>query len=207
MIRIGLTGGIASGKSTAARLLGGLGAHVLDADRLGHRTYEPGGRAHTRVIEAFGPGVRGADGTIDRVALGKCVFGNPEALSRLTAIVWPEIRALAQAELDELERARPDAVAVVEAAVLYEARWEDLFDEVWVVGVEREIAIRRLALRNGFSREQALERIAAQLSNAERRARADVVIENSGNEAELEAQIAREWERARARAQSPLPSR
>jgi dephospho-CoA kinase len=204
MIRIGLTGGIASGKSTAARMLAQLGAKVLDADRLGHRTYEPGGPAYARVIEAFGEEVRAPDGTIDRAALGKRVFGDPEALSILTGIVWPEIRALARAELDALEREDPDGVAVVEAAVLFEARWDDLFHEIWVVRVERETAVRRLAQRSGMTREQAHARIAAQLSDAERTARAHVVIDNSGTEEELRTQIEREWNRLRTH---PAPAR
>ena len=98
MIVVGLTGGIASGKSTVARALALRGAHVIDADKLGHRAYEPGTRAHREVIATFGAEVRAADGTIDRAALGAKVFGKPAELKRLTDIVWPEIRRLAEAE-------------------------------------------------------------------------------------------------------------
>ena len=195
MRTIGLTGGIASGKSTAARVLGGLGAHGIDADALGHRVYEPGSPGFAAVVEAFGGDVVGADGGIDRGVLGGKVFGRPDEMRRLTDIVWPEIRALAEREIARLAERDPGGVAVLEAAVLLEAGWEDLVDEVWAVLVEPETAVARLAERNGLTREQALARIESQIDNAERRARADVAIENSGTLAEFEARIEGEWGR------------
>ena len=190
---IGLTGGIASGKSTAARYLGTLGAHVIDADKLGHAAYLPGTDAHRQVIDTFGEQVRAADGTIDRKALGAEVFGKPEALAQLTAIVWPEIRRLAEAEIDTTRQARPDTVFVLEAAVLLEAGWDDLVDEVWVVTVERDVAITRATARDGVERAAIEKRIDAQLSNDERRARADRVLSNNGDEAELRRQLDDAW--------------
>jgi phosphopantetheine adenylyltransferase/dephospho-CoA kinase len=186
---VGLTGGIASGKSTVARELARRGARVIDADKLGHRAYEPGSEAQRRVIAAFGPEVRAADGTIDRAALGAKVFGKPEQLKRLTDIVWPEIRRLAEAEIAALAEAEPSTVVVLEAAVLFEAGWEPLVDEVWVVVVERAVAIERAVARGGLTAAQVEARLDAQLSNAERRARADVVIDNSGAEAALAPQL------------------
>jgi len=195
VIVIGLTGGIASGKSTAARELARRGARVIDADKLGHRAYEPGSAAHRDVIAAFGPEVRAADGTIDRAALGACVFGKPEQLKRLTDIVWPEIRRLAQAEIAALRAAEPRAVVVLEAAVLFEAGWEPLVDEIWVVIVPRELAVQRAVARGGLSAAQVEARIDAQLGNAERRRRAHVVVDNAGDETALARQLAEHWER------------
>lgn len=189
-----------------ARELARRGAHVIDADRLGHRVYEPGTRAHAAVVAAFGPEVSAADGSIDRAALGARAFGKPEQLRRLTDIVWPEIRRLAEAEIAALRVERPAAIVVLEAAVLFEAGWEPLVDEIWVVIVERATAIARAVARGGLSAAAVEARIDAQLSNEARRARADVVIDNGGDEAALGVQIDTQWRRlqraalARARA-------
>jgi dephospho-CoA kinase len=188
-----LTGGIASGKSTVTTFFRERGIPVIDADLLGHRTYEPATDTHRKVIEAFGRDIVAADGTIDRKALGAKVFGKPAELKRLTDVVWPGIRRLASEALAEFEAAG-NSVVVLEAAVLFEAGWEDLVDEVWVVVVEPEIAVQRLASRNGLEPEAARARIASQLSNAERIARADVIIENNGTLEELMARITQAWE-------------
>lgn len=192
---IGLTGGIASGKSTAARYLGELGAHVIDADLLGHRVYEPGTGAFAAVVRVFGDDVVGTDGRIDRKALGGKVFGQPQALERLTDIVWPEIRRLAEAEIADITSRAPERSVVLEAAVLFEAGWEDVVDEVWVVVVDREVAVRRAMARDGSDAAAVQRRIDAQLTNDERRARADVVIDNSGDEAALQEQLDAQWRR------------
>ncbi len=178
--------------------MNGLGCTVIDADRLGHRVYEPGTPGFRAVVECFGNEIVAADGSIDRAALGQRVFGKPEALAQLTSIVWPEIRKLAMQEIERTRVASPDAVVVLKAAVLLEASWEDMVDEVWVVRVERETAVARLIERNGFTREQALARIESQLSDDERRARADRVIENSGSVEQLSERLESEWERLRS---------
>lgn len=190
---IGLTGGIASGKSTVTRFFRDRQVPVIDADLLGHRTYEPGSGTFQQVVAAFGPELVAADGTIDRKVLGGKVFGRPDELKRLTDIVWPGIRRLASEELSELETAGND-LAVLEAAVLLEASWQDLCDEVWVVTVEPDLAVARLAERNGLDEAAARARIASQLSNAERVAAAQVVIENNGTLAALEASVHRAWD-------------
>ena len=195
MIVVGLTGGIASGKSTVARELARRGARVIDADKLGHRAYEPGTQAHREVIAAFGEDVRAADGTIDRAALGARVFGKPAELKRLTDIVWPEIRRLAQAEIAALRAAEPSAVAILEAAVLFEAGWEPLVDEIWVVVVERALAVQRAVARGGLTAAQVEARIDAQLANDERKKRAHVVLDNSGDEAALVRLVGAQWPR------------
>ena len=193
LIVIGLTGGIASGKSTVARHLGGRGATVIDADKLGHRAYDPGTPGFDKVVAAFGDGVV-SDGQIDRRALGGKVFADPKQLKRLTDIVWPEILDLAKADIDAA-KARGEAIVVLEAAVLLEAGWKDEVDEVWVVAVEPEIAVERASARDGVDAAAVQARIDAQLSNAERMAKADTVIDNSGTEAMLLGALDREWQR------------
>ena len=196
MLVIGLTGGIASGKSTVARLLAERGAVVVDADKLGHRPYQRDRPAFARVVAAFGPDVVGADGEIDRRTLGAKVFGDANALRRLTDIVWPAILALAKDEIAAARRAGA-AVAVLEAAVLLEAGWQSEVDEVWAVAVPPQVAVRRATARDGVDAEAVRARIAAQLSNEERAAKADVVIENSGSPKALAERLRRQWRRLR----------
>ncbi|HMO95638.1 MAG TPA: dephospho-CoA kinase [Tepidiformaceae bacterium] len=198
---IGLTGGIASGKSTVTAFFRDREVPVIDADILGHRTYDPGTDTFDAVVKAFGPDLVAPDGTIDRKVLGGKVFGKPEELKRLTDIVWPGIRRLASQQLSEFETAG-NSLVVLEAAVLFEAGWEDLVHEVWVVVVEAEQAIQRLATRNGLDEAAARARIDSQLSNAERTARADVVIENNGTLEELQARIQDAWNALEGRIKS-----
>ena len=198
---IGLTGGIASGKSLVSRQLAEHGAEIIDADTLGHEAYRKGTDTHRAVVEAFGPDVAGADGEIDRKALGEKVFGDPEARRRLEAIVWPAIRRLAEERLAEL-RAKGTAIAVLDAAVLIEADWLPLVDEVWLVAVSPETARRRLMERNGLSPEQAEARLRAQLPNEKRRPYAQVVIENDGTVEELRRAVDEAWSKLQASARS-----
>jgi phosphopantetheine adenylyltransferase/dephospho-CoA kinase len=193
MTIIGLTGGIAAGKSTAADMLREFGAAVIDADRLGHRSYEPGTPGFQKVVNAFGHDIVGKDGTIDRRVLGGKVFGAPGQLERLNAIVWPEIRALIKDEVKQIRSQDPEAIIVLEAAVLLEAEWQDLCDEVWVVLTPVKSAVERLKERNNLAEDAAMARINAQMSNKERSAFADVKIENASTEAELRARVERAW--------------
>ena len=195
MTVISLTGGIASGKSLASAYLGEKGAHLIDADKLGHRAYEPDTQAFAQVVEAFGDDVVGADGQIDRKVLGGKVFAEEGALTRLTDIVWPEIRRLAEAEIAATQAAQSNQVIVLEAAVLFEAGWDDIGDEVWVITVDPETAITRATARDGIDREAVQQRIDAQLTNDERANRAGVVISNDGTEADLKAALDGEWSR------------
>ncbi len=180
-----LTGGIASGKSTAVKHLAKQGAAVIDADKLGHQAYTPGTDAFEKVIETFGEELRAENGEIDRKVLGGKVFGKPEALKQLTDIVWPEIRRLAEAEIDRIKTNNPEQIIVLEAAVLFEAGWDDIGDEVWVVTVPRETAIARTMDRDGVDRDAVEKRLDSQLSNEERTSRADRVIENDGSESDF----------------------
>jgi dephospho-CoA kinase len=193
---IGLTGGIGSGKSTVAAILAELGAHVIDADKIGHETYRPGSDGFRAVVDAFGRGVVAADGTIDRRALGAIVFGDDAARLRLNAIVHPLIGV----EITRrIQAARADGrPIVVEAALLLEAGWRPLIDRVWLVSVLRETAIARVTTSRGLTREEVERRIDAQVPDAVRRPLADVVIENDGSPAELRAQVEDAWRGLRA---------
>ena len=147
---IGLTGGIASGKSTAARYLAELGAFVIDADKLGHQVYEPDTPGHRAVVAAFGNDILAEDGTINRRALGAKVFGKPDELKRLTDIAWPEIRRMGEAQIATAKAENATRPVIVEAAVLFEAGWESLGDEVWVVIADPAKAVARAVERDGF---------------------------------------------------------
>jgi dephospho-CoA kinase len=197
LITIGLTGGIASGKSVVSQMLATLGAQVVDVDRVAHETYRAGTVGLEQLRAAFGPQVVGADGEIDRRVLGGLVFGRPDEMRKLTDIVWPLTRARIE-EMKRAEASRP-GVLVFEAAVLIEAGWVPLMDEVWVVTVPVEVARQRLMARNGLSEEQANARIESQLNNAEREKDAKVIIDNSGSLEQLEANVRRAWEQLSAR--------
>ncbi len=199
MFVIGLTGGIAAGKSTVAGYLRERGATVIDADLLGHRVYEPATPGFDSVVRAFGEDIVAKDGTIDRRALGGKVGGKPEEMQRRTDIVWPLIRGLAARQIEQIGADGEDPVIVLEAAVLLEARWEDLVDEIWVVVVDRDVAIERLGSRDGMSRDDALARIRSQLSNRERLERCDRAIDNSGTPEDLRSRLELEWERLHQR--------
>ncbi len=198
---IGLTGGIASGKSTVTKFFKDRDVPVIDADILGHRTYDPGTDTFAAVVQAFGSELVDADGSIDRRVLGGKVFGKPDELKRLTDIVWPGIRKLASQSLSDFEAAG-NSLVVLEAAVMFEAGWEDLVDEVWVVVVEPDLAVQRLATRNGLDEAAARARIESQLSNAERIARANKVITNNGTLEDLQTGIEQAWDELQHRLQS-----
>jgi dephospho-CoA kinase len=190
---IGLTGGIGSGKSTVSAMLADLGARVVDADRIGHWVYRPGSEGFRAVVDAFGPGVVAADGTIDRARLGAIVFSDPEARARLNAIVHPLIGAELAARIAAARDDGYDGPVVVEAAILIEAGWRAIVDQLWVVSVKRETAIARVVGSRNLSRADVERRIDTQLSDAERRRQADVVIENDGDLDVLRAQVEAAW--------------
>lgn len=192
---IGLTGGIGSGKSTVAAMLAELGADVLDTDKVGHDVYRPGTDGFRLVKEAFGPDVVAPDGTVDRRALGARVFGDPAALRRLNAIVHPLIGLAVRDWLLEAQALPRTTPIVVEAAVLMEAGWQ-FFDEVWVVLVDPETAVARVAASRGMTPDEVRQRLAVQMSNAERARRATRVIENDGTVEDLRARVEDAWRAA-----------
>jgi dephospho-CoA kinase len=191
---IGLTGGIASGKSVVSQMLGEQGAVVVDADKVGHEAYIRGTGCYDAVVAAFGPVVVGSGGEIDRKALGGKVFGDPAQRKRLENIVWPWMRSTMDLRLGAL-RAAGVPVVVLEAAVLIEADWVPLVDQVWLVTVEPSVARERVVQRNGLTPEQADARIAAQLSNEARARHAQVIIDNNGTLEDLRQRVMGEWEK------------
>lgn len=205
MFNIGLTGGIGSGKSTVGAILRELGAPVIDADQVGHAVYRPGSAAFNEVVAAFGPGIIAPDGTIDRRRLGAIVFAERAALARLEAIVHPLILDEIKARVSAMRAQGERLPIVVEAAILFEARWQDFFQEIWLVVAERAEVERRLALQRSMDAAQVAARIAAQMPEAERRARATLVIENHGSLDELRARVRGLWEQSLVRANRRAP--
>jgi dephospho-CoA kinase len=189
MVRVGLTGGIASGKSMVADELAARGAIVIDADVLAREVVEPGTPALAAIIDRFGAEVL-RDGQIDRARLAQIVFADPHARRDLERIVHPAVRARAA----ELERAAGDAAVVVHVIpLLVETGQHEDFDVVVTVDADHETQIQRLMVRNGFTRAEAESRIAAQASREDRRRAADVVVDNTGSLTQLREQIDALW--------------
>ena len=189
-----LTGGIASGKSSAAKLLENLGAKIIDADKLGHRSYQKGTLAYSKLIEAFGSEIIRPNGEINRQILGRIVFNNEKLLKKLTDIVWPSIRLLAVKEIGALKKVDKEATIVLEAAVLIEAGWETIGTETWVIEANPEVAIARIMRRNKISRTEAQARIDSQLTNRERAAKADKIITNNDSTEEFFRKVTKCWQ-------------
>jgi dephospho-CoA kinase len=192
MFVIGLTGGIGTGKSTVTHVLEEQGAAIVNADVVGHEVYQVGRPAYHEVIRAFGESVLDDDKAIDRKKLGALVFGDPKELAKLNSIVHPRMKGMMRERLQELKRVGTK-IAVIEAAILLEARWDDLANEIWVVSAPPEIAAERVAERSGFTREQVMERIRVQMPNDQRVKRADVVIDTSGTMEETISRTMEKW--------------
>ena len=190
MVDIGLTGGIAAGKSAVATRLAELGAVLIDADRLARAVVEPGTPGLAAIAEAFGPGVIGADGALDRPALGAVVFADADARERLNGIVHPLVRAAA---LDRRAQAAPDAVVVEDIPLLAESGQAGRFALVITVQAPLAERIRRMVQDRGMTEADARARIAAQATDEQRAAIADVVLENSGTLDELRAAVDAVW--------------
>ncbi len=190
---IGLTGGIASGKSTVAAMLSRAGVPVLDADKLSRKVVEPGKPAY-REIAARWPEVLRPDGAIDRSKLGGIVFADRAQLRELSAMVIPRIVDELRREIGALE-ARGEPICVVEAATLFEENLEHLFNGVLLVRAPPELQVRRLIERNGYSEEHARQRLAAQMPLEEKVRRSRWSVENAGQVGELEQRVREVWER------------
>jgi dephospho-CoA kinase len=192
MIVIGLTGGIGTGKSEVARILQGLGAVLISADRVGHEAYRPHSEIWQEVVKAFGKEILQPDGEIDRKKLGSIVFSDPQQLVKLNQIMHPHMARMVAQQIEGL-RQEGVPVVLVEAALLFEAGWGSLVDEVWATDSAIEVVVNRLQARNGLSEEEIRKRINAQMPAKERLARSDVVIDNSGDVADLERTVQSLW--------------
>lgn len=176
---IGLTGGIASGKSTVSRVLKDLGAIIIDSDDVAHEIIAPRKPAWNDIVNLFGPEVLNPDMTINRDILGEIVFNDPIKLKALNQIVHPRVAERFKDDLQEIRNMQPDAVVVMDVPLLYETHMERICDVVWVVWVDRETQKYRLMKRNNYSEEEATVRIEAQMSLDEKAHMADVIIDNS----------------------------
>ena len=192
MLAVGLTGGIGSGKSSVGELLVGRGAVLIDADRIAREVVVPGGPAYQPLVDRFGTGILAPDGTVDRPALAAVAFADPESLAALNAITHPAISAV-MAERRAAQEGG-DRVVVLDIPLL-KPEYRDLLslDVVVVVDCPVELAVRRLVDQRGFSRPDAEARVAAQAGREERRRGADLVIDNSGDRAQLVSEVDRVW--------------
>jgi dephospho-CoA kinase len=198
-LRVGLTGGVGSGKSTVARLLAEHGALVVDADAIAREVVRAGTPGFAAVVAEFGDAVVAADGELDRPALASIVFRDEQQRARLNAIVHPLV---GQRTAELMAAAAPDAIVVYDVPLLVESDLAAGFDVVLVVEAAVDVRLARLAGR-GMSEADARQRIAAQASDEQRRAVADEVIENDGSLAELAARVSAVWQRLQAAAAAP----
>jgi dephospho-CoA kinase len=191
---LGLTGNIASGKSLVANLLAARGAVVLSADQLAREVVAPGSEVLAQLVRHFGSRILDAQQALDRRVLADCVFKNPQALATLNRLTHPAIARLAEQRLAAL-RAGSARLVVYEAPLLFEAAAEKRVDRILVVTVDPEIQLARLMARDGFGRSAAQRRIASQMPQQQKAARADYVIDNSGTMAALETAVEQLWAR------------
>jgi dephospho-CoA kinase len=209
VLRVGLTGGIGSGKSEVSRRLAAHGAVIIDADVAAREVVVPGSPGLAQIAEAFGDGVLRADGSLDRDRLGQIVFGDTEKRAMLNGIVHPLVREWMQAaERAAVQAAAsPGATVIVhDVPLLAESRGKNGFDAVIVVDVPPELQLDRLAVMRGMPRDQARARMAAQASREQRLAVADIVIDNSGTLVNLDRRVAEAWKYLERRAGAPAPT-
>lgn len=189
MLKVGLTGGYATGKTCVARELERLGCRVIYADNLGHAVIEPDGQAYAQTVEAFGPEILNADGSIDRKKLGQVVFHSPELLTTLSGFVHPAVIRLEEQMVQQFQAEDPTGIAVVEAAILIETGRDAVFDRIILTVCDEEIQIQRGIKRDQLSRPEVTARIAKQLPVEEKKARADFVIDTTGPKNETVKQV------------------
>jgi dephospho-CoA kinase len=188
MLLVGLTGGIASGKSLVTRTFRDQGAHVIDADKIVHDLLSPGQDAWREVIDHFGSAIQQPDGAIDRRKLGDIIFNRPEERAWLNQCIHPRVFEAYHKQVMHLRERQPDAVVVLDAALLIETGYHRKMDKIVVVYAAQQDQVKRLMERDRFTLEQALARISSQMPLAEKRTHADHVIENTGTREETERQ-------------------
>jgi dephospho-CoA kinase len=190
MLRVGLTGGIASGKSTIMRMLAGLGCITVDADAIVARLYRPGEAGHAAIARAYGPDILLADGEVDRKQLAALAFSSADEAQKLNALIHPIVAAEEARLMREAEERGGDAIYVVEATLLLEAGGRQRYDRIVVVDVDPDVQIER-AIARGMTREEVTRRIAHQMPRDERLRHADYIIDNSGDERAALAEVQR----------------
>ena len=193
---IGLTGNIASGKSTVAKMLQQLGANVVDADQVARQVVEVGTPALKELVSAFGDEICNSDGSLDRKKLGNMVFSDKAALEKLNKITHPRIRKVLQDILDDFRRKRSPGTLVVEAALLYETGLDKLVDQVWFVTAPVTVRVSRLMMRNDLTYEEAMKRIESQESEEMKRNKSDKVIYNDVDEEQLKMIVSEAYHNA-----------
>jgi len=195
MFVIGLTGNFGTGKTTVSKMLAELGAVIINADKLGHELLQPDTETYGEIVAAFGKSILKPNGEIDRNKLGKLVFADAAALSKLNRIIHPQIYEMVKRKIDEYRQA-DTRIVVVEAALLIEADWTsliDLVDQVWVTTAPEAAIVRRLKNERGLKEEQVLARLQAQMSPEEKAKRADVVINTDCSLDELRTRVTELW--------------
>jgi len=198
VLRVGLTGGFASGKSFVGQALADLGCFVIKADALGHQAIEPGGEAYAAVVEEFGTGILDAAGRIDRRRLGREVFENPERLAKLNSLVHPVVIRREEQLMAEFAAREPKGIAVVEAAILIETGSRARFDRIVLAVCTPEQQIERAMRRDGLTREEVLARMARQMPLEEKRKYADYVVDTSGSKDATLRQVRQVYESLRS---------
>ncbi|WP_041607615.1 dephospho-CoA kinase [Halobacteroides halobius] len=189
-VKIGLTGGIASGKSTVTKLLEELGVEVIDTDQIAHQLMEPKKEVWNKIVDNFGKEILLSSNEIDRKKLGEIIFNDIQAKKKLDQITHPAIIAELRERMREVG---PDNLIVAEVPLLIEADMLDLFDRIWLVYVSREVQIERLMARGNFDHQEALTRIESQMPLDEKKQYADRIINNNGTPTELENEVKRVW--------------
>lgn len=201
-MKVGLTGGIAAGKSHVDRILAELGCHVFDADQIARDVVLPGKEGYEKVVAEFGAEMLNAEGKIDRAKLGALVFGDESKRQKLNAILHPIIIDEQDRILREAEEKDPKGIAIIDASLMIETESYKRFDKIAVVYCSREAQIKRLMKRNGYLREEAESRVASQMSGEEKIKYADYVIDTSGSFEQTRRQVVEVFEQLRSLAQS-----
>ncbi|GAB6157278.1 dephospho-CoA kinase [Desulfotomaculum varum] len=190
---IGLTGNIASGKSTVAKYLKELGAQVIDADQAARQVVLPHSPALKEIVNSFGSGILHEDGTLNRAKLASIIFQDTAAKEKLEKIMHPRIADEVNRHISSLKKSHPGGILVLEAPLLIEAGWHKSVDQVWLVTVDPEVQLQRLILRDKLTPEQARQRIASQLPQTEKIKFAHVIINNSGSLSDMQRQVQANW--------------
>lgn len=193
MLVIGLTGGIASGKTTVATILQELGAEVLDADEVAKKIVQKGKPAYKEIINTFGRKVLTSDGDLNRKLLGKIVFNDEEKRKKLESIIHPRVKEYFLEEIQRIKEKDPQKIIVLDVPLLLESGMETLVDEVWVVAVSEELQIKRIELRDRIGRQEALKRIKAQMPLKEKLKYADRIINAEGTLEDTKRQVVSLW--------------